>query len=124
MLPNAACIPVATTKAFCRTSRSANQEIDLDRDEHVHGRGAKSPRLEPPLSDGGDGFCVETPRVQRPDDPDLRRASVSSDDGFQHNRALNSISECVTGVLGLRLFDQTWCGYCPARAVDATASAA
>ena len=98
-----------------RTSLSANQEVEHDRDEHVDRRGAKTSRLEPPLGNGRHGFFVEAPCVQRTDDTDLRRASVGCDDDFQHNRALNAVWERLARVLGLDFFDQARCGYCPAR---------
>ena len=70
---------------------SANNEVELDPDEHVDRRGGKTSRLEPPLGNGRHGFFVEAPYVQRADDVNLRRASVGCDDDFQHHRALNSL---------------------------------
>ena len=50
------------------TQRSANNEVELDPDEHVDRRGPKTSRLEPPLGNGRHGFFVEAPYVQRTDD--------------------------------------------------------
>jgi hypothetical protein len=88
-----------------RPEPSSNEEVDYDRDEHGDRRGAKSPRLETPLGNGRHRLLIETARIQRPHDPDLRRASIGGDDRFQHDGTLNPVEERLAGADGFDFFD-------------------
>ena len=120
MKTSAICLPPTgcwTLHSFQRIEKSSTIVTSTST-----GAARKTSRLESPLGNGRHGFFIEAAAVQGPDDTDLRRASVACDDDFQHNRALNSVAERLARVLRLDFFDQARCGYCPARAVNATAS--
>jgi hypothetical protein len=76
---------------------SANREVDHDRDEHIDRSTRKTSRLESPLGNSRHSFFIEAAAIQGADDTDLRCASVACDDDFQHNRALNHLSERTHG---------------------------
>ena len=61
--------------------------------EHIDRRARQTARLKSPSGNCRHGFLIEAAAVQRPDDSDLRRPSVTGDDRFQHNGALDSVSE-------------------------------
>ena len=103
---------------------SANPEVDHDRDQDVDRRARKTSRLESPLSDCCHGFFIEAAAVQRLDHTYLRRVSLACDDDFQHNGALNHLSERVSRIPWLDFFEQTRRGYGPASTVKAPAGSA
>jgi hypothetical protein len=102
----------------------SNPEVEHDRDEHIDRGARKTSRLESPFGNRGHRFFIEASTVQRPDDSDVRRTPVTGNDDFEHDSALNSISERLVRVPGLDFFDQARRGHGPARAVHATACSA
>src|SRR6476646_471420 len=54
---SAICLP--PTGCWTLAPLSANEEVELDRDEHVDRPGPETSRLEPPLGNGRHGFFIE-----------------------------------------------------------------
>lgn len=102
----------------------SNPEVEHDRDEHIDRGARKASRVESPSGYCRDSFFIEAAAIQRPDDPDSRWTSVTGDDDFQHDRALDSVSKRLVRVTRLDFFDQARRGYRTARAVNASASSA
>src|SRR6516164_3615013 len=97
----------------------AKPEVEHDGHEYVDRCPGEATRLEAPLARRQNGLLVESPGVERTNDPNLGRMAVLRHDQFQHDRTLNLTEQRIVRVRRFDLGDHSRWGDRAARSIDA-----
>src|SRR5579864_4170299 len=101
----------------------SNPEIEHDGHEDVDRLSGEAAGLEPPLADRDGRLLVQSARIERSDNPNVRRTAGRANHELDDDRALNLLEQCLARVGGFDLGEDSRGRHRSARTVDTAADA-